>query len=360
MFGIDDIAIGSIAAPVVGGFLGNLFGSGDAGMSRQAYEKALAAYSNIGIPSIDEQKVNLQKAQIAGQLSPEAQQAMAQGPSAMAGITTDPRNKMATDAMMQALMDRSKSGFSATELADIMRAKQQAAGQAASMGQATMQNMAARGMGGGGAELAARLSAAQNASNILSNMGASTAGQAQQGALGAAQAAGQLGSQLRGQEFGEKSAQAQAADLIAASNIANRRAVESANTQERARVQQANLANAQDIMNKNTGISNEQEMYNKGLYQTNFNNQMQRAAGQAGQQQNMGNYYGDQSKQTRGMWSGMGQGVGSGLAGAYAGNLYNQRTNANRAQAGSQPYSTFDWGPETNNVSRGGQMTNQY
>lgn len=312
--------IASFAAPAVGGVLGNIFGSDDQDKAEAARKSALDAILGIKVPGIEEQKLNLEKYQSAGNLTPEMQTAIEMGKSRMEGIQVDPRLK---DAQMGALKDLAQvgsGGMTAIQRAELEENRRNALAASNAQSQAVLQNMAARGVGGSGAELAARLSAGQNAANQMAASGDRLQAMAMQNALDAKARAAALGGQMRTQEFGEQADIARAADAINQFNVRNRQAVSDSNVQAKNAAQQFNLGNKQQLMNSNTGLSNQQQTHNKGLYQQQFNNRLAQGQSAAGQYGQMGNYYNDQAGATRGMWAGIGSAVGQGAGsyGAYA------------------------------------------
>lgn len=86
---------------------------------------------------------------------------------------------------------------------------------------AIRQNMAARGMGGGGMDLLAQLQSNQAATDRDAQTGLDTAAMAQERALNAMMQQGQMAGSMRGQDFDEQSRIAQARDAIAQFNAQN-------------------------------------------------------------------------------------------------------------------------------------------
>lgn len=313
------MGLGDALGGIAGGIVGNLAAQGDQDAATAARQAALQQFLDIKAPTIEEQRIALQNEQLAGELNPALQGTVTQDPSQMAGISIDPRLK---DAQMNALAqlgDISKGGLTAQDRMNLMQITNQNSGDAEAASKAVMQNMAARGMAGGGAELAARLIGSQNAVNRNANAGQSLAAQAQQRALGAMAQGGQMAQGMQAQSFNEQAQQASAQDMINRFNAQNRQNVMGQNVGAQNAAQQYNLSNKQNVLNANTGIANQQEVQNKGLYQQDFNNQMQKAYGTAGQYGKLSGYDSGQAAQTRGMWAGLGAGAGdlaSSLAGA--------------------------------------------
>jgi hypothetical protein len=299
-------AAGSIGSSVIG----HSASQGDSDAAMAARQAALNQILGTKAPTIEEQRLALQKEQVAGQLSPQMEGIAQMGPSQMAGVSTDPRLAQAQMLALSQLQGLGNTGLSNMDRSALMQIQHQTSGDAQAANQAIMANMAARGMGGGGQELAARMMANQQAANSNSTQGMQVAAQAQQKALQAMMDAGSLGGQIRSQQFGEKSDVAKAQDAISQFNTANRQQVLGANTQAANQAQQYNLGNAQNVSNTNAQIANAQEVANKGLYQQQFNNQMTKAQAAAGQYGNVANQDQQQAAATQNMWSGIGQAVG--------------------------------------------------
>lgn len=94
---------------------------------------------------------------------------------------------------------------------------------------AVLNNMASRGMRGGGAELAASLADQQSSANANAMASTQAAAQARSRALQAFINSGQLGGQVRGQDWSNASQRAEARDAIARFNSQNARSAYSQN-----------------------------------------------------------------------------------------------------------------------------------
>jgi hypothetical protein len=93
-----------------------------------------------------------------------------------------------------------------------------------------------------------------------------------------------MASQMSQQQLALAGQKASAADAIAQFN-----------TQQRMGVQSQNLASRQAIANQQAATRNQQEMYNKGLIQQRFQNEVAKATGVSGAQSNLANMYAQQA-----------------------------------------------------------------
>jgi len=269
-------AVGNIiSGDKAAGIAADAKGQADAQM-RQAMalaQESVDELKALGIPTIEAQKIVLQKPEFAG-----LQQYLEQGPSALEDIQVDPRLEKAQMDALQKLGDLSRTGLTEEEKAQQLLMQRQAAGAEQARQKSILQSAEERGAGGGGAELAARLSSSQAAAERDALAQAQLSGQAQQRALQAMSQGAGLASQIGQEQFGRQAQVASAADRIAQFNLANRMNVEA-----------SNLARQQQQYNTEADLANQQEMTNKALIQQDYQNRLARqqaiANARAGQQQ---------------------------------------------------------------------------
>lgn len=304
---------------VIGGIMGQNAARGSYDAARDAQNSALQQYLGLNIPNVADQQLALQQLQSAGSFNPQLQQALQVGPSAMEGVHVDPRLAQAQMSALNQLSQTGQMGMSPAEAAALQQINRDSQAQAQAKSQQILDNMARRGMGGSGSELAAQLQNAQSAADRSSQQGLQTAQMAQQNALQAISQAGQLGGQIGQQQFGQQSDIAKAKDYINQFNLQNSQNVQGRNVDTSNQAALHNLTNQQNIMNQNTGIANQQQQYNKGLLQQQFNNQIAKASGVAGQYQGIANTNNQQAGRTADMYAGVGRGVDTGVGALYNG-----------------------------------------
>lgn len=296
---------------LLGGLTKSLFGGGGEGDNSAALE----AVKNIPLPVLREYYPELYKQVVS--LNPEMDTAVNLGPSKMEGVSTDPSLRAAQMSALNKLQEvGSAGGRDAQFLSDAAKLQSDVNTNLQGQEGAIQQNMAARGMSGGGSELVARQMAAQNAANRQSQAGLDLNAQAQQRALQALMQSGQLGGQMQAQDFGQQSQKAQAADAISRFNAQNQQNVMSSNTANKNQAQQYNAQNQQNIANQNVGQNNQAQQYNLGLAQQNFNNQVTKASGVAKQYENMAATKNQERDSDRGLVGGL---LSAGMT-AYAAN----------------------------------------
>jgi len=294
---------------ILGGIIGNIAGGDERRGARDAMSEALGAYREIKVPTVEEQRVILQQLKSMGELTPELEQEILAGPSAYEKIKSDDQLRQAQLSALSSLKQVGQMGLTPEDRAALYDIRSQVAQQDKARQDAIIQNLAARGMAGGGAELAQRLASAQAAAETQAKMGSDLASQAFAKRLQAVAQSGSLGGQIRSQDFDEASQRARAEDVINQFNIQNRLGVQQRNVGTKMGVQQRNLAEKQRIADENAAIANQQEIRNKALYQQQFQNAMMRAQGLSGQLGRQADFMQQQAQQRGQAWAQAGQGV---------------------------------------------------
>lgn len=241
-------------------------GAGLKAQARANMEQAIAELEKVGIPSIEAQKIVLESPELVGLEEYEEI-----GPSAMEDLYADPEMVEAQEDVLGALEERGEAGLTAVEKAQRAELLDSVAAQEKSR-QATIQReMAERGLGGSGAELAAMLQSSQSAADRGSKQALDLAAQAENRALQALTQRGDLAGQLRSQTMGEAGQRASAKDRIAQMNWQA--------SQDAAR---RNLERRQRMSELGTQTRTQQQLHNKGLIQQDFQNRMTQAQAKAG------------------------------------------------------------------------------
>lgn len=307
----------SAGVSVVGGLIGQGAASGDRAQAQQAYQAAQAALQAVGNAPDESKALLLQQYRDAGTLNPQLEQAIQQGPSAAAGVTTDPALQSAQMGALQSLQQQATGGMTPQARAALNQVNQQAGQQAQAQSQAVMQQMRARGQGGSGAELAAALSGGQNAANMASQQSDQIMAQNQNAAQQAALSSGQLGGQMQAQQFGMNMAKAQAQDQLNRFNVQSQQQAQQANVGAQNQAQAANLANLQNVGNANTSSANQELNRQAQAAQQQWQSNLALAQAKAGASSQFGNQMNQQGQQAAQSWSNIGSGVGTGLATAF-------------------------------------------
>jgi hypothetical protein len=287
------------------------------GDAQKQIEQSIADLTAMGVPTIEAQKIVLNSYKSAGQLTPELEQAITQAPSNMGGIDVDPTYKEAQLSALHELGDIGQSGgMRLSDQATAQGALGDIAAQERGKRDAITADMRGRGVMGSGLELASKLDNQQNAATNANQVGLDLAGKAQDRSLEALKSAGSLGGTMQGQEFGQKAQVATAQDAIDRFNAATRGDAQTRNVTALNAAKERNLTNDQRIMDANTGVSNEQEKTNKGLYQQQYEDQLQKETAKANARSGLASNLvagGNATQQTLGT---IGQGI-AGIGSAY-------------------------------------------
>lgn len=317
------LAAGAIAAPIIGGIMGGQQADKDRNAANQARQQALAQFAGLSVPEIEQMKLNLEQYQSQGVLTPELEQLVQQGNTAMGDISSDPRLRQEQMKSLDALSMLAGGNMTPADQAAFQLARNQAAGEMQAKNNQVLQEMQQRGQAGSGAELLAKLKNNQSGAQMLQQAQLEEAKAMQQARQQAIAQLANVSGNIRGQDYDEAANLARAKDSIAQFNAQNAQSVGSRNTAIKNQAQLGNLTNAQQLANMNTENMNKQQIANKGLIQQRFGNEMDLASAKAGQYGNQASAADRQAGQTAAMWSGIGQGAGTAF-GALANNYSKQ------------------------------------
>ena len=256
--------------------------------ARADMQRAQDIINSVPLPILKEYYPELY--QKVSEIAPEAVQAIELGPTAMESVAVDPALRKAQMNALAKLQEvGAEGGMTATDRARLAQIQQESESALKGQQGAIMQNLAARGMGGGMSEMVARQLSAQEAANRQAQSGLTVKAQAEQRALDALMQSGQLGGQIGQQDFSQQAQIAAAKDAIARFNAANLQNVSMTNVQARNAAQQANAQAAQNLANQNIALKNQAQQYNLQVPQQQYQNQLARATGQSQGLQNLAN-----------------------------------------------------------------------
>jgi hypothetical protein len=170
---------------------------------------------------------------------------------------------------------------------------------------AVVQNQAARGALTGGETMAAQLQNNQNATVNANQLGGEMAANAYTQMLNELTSAGAAGQGLQGQQNTQANTVASATNAINQFNAVQQQQEENMNVGEKNTAQQLNLENAQSIGNKNVENENAYSQYQAQLPQEVYQDQMQKAAAEAGVSENAGQLATEQGGQEAGLIGGL-------------------------------------------------------
>jgi hypothetical protein len=265
----------------MGKVVSSIFGGGNAGRSEMKQSTALmrdniARLEALNVPTIEAQRIALEAPELIGQLEAEIL-----GRSRFEDVQMDPRLQAINMAALEDIAGIAEAGgLDAQSRLNL----EEGLGRVAGAEQARLQQLREDPTLGQGQKLALQAQAIQGAGQGGRDVALQTAAQAQQAKMAALGQQANMASGMQGQQLQLAGQKASAADVI-----------NQFNTQQRMNVQSQNLGARQAIANQAAATRNQQEMYNKGLIQQKFQNELSRATGVSGAQTNLANLYGQQA-----------------------------------------------------------------
>lgn len=263
----------------------------------QAHQMGLAQAQFAGLNLPELTPIELERMVSAGEITPEFAEILKLESNAYKDIYVDPRFKAQQLESLDAMKELSETGMTAQDRADLARIAQEEAIAERGQREALIQQAQMKGISGSGLDLAQQIANQQAGATRRSSRDTEIAGIAGDRRIAALQQAGQMAGSLRSQDYGEQAAIAQAQQLIDQFNVQNQQAQLSQRAAYQNAAQEANLANAQNIMNQNVALANQEEMYRSQIPQMQYQNALGLAGAKAGGYYNMANMYGQQSGQ---------------------------------------------------------------
>jgi len=316
---------------------------GKADEAAAAQQQAIQALQGVQTPTTEQLTLpELQQYAKAQNMTPAQMQAFLQQNNALAGENVDQTGTKAEQTALAQLANTAQQGATgdATEQAQESQIQQDMGRTLAGQRGAIDQQAEARGVPLGMLQAALQQ---QNAGQDLQNANQSaltSQSNNYQTALNAMAQQGTVGANLQGQQNTQANTVANAQNAMQQFNAANQ---QNASQYNAGNQQQANAANMQANNTQsaaNTGLVNEKIRQNAGVAQQNFNNQLGKATGVAGQFNNAAGTATGQGQQNAGIYSGL-VGAGANLlapgagAAAPAGTGY---ANGPPASANTQQY----------------------
>lgn len=286
-------------------------GSGDRSAADDARAQALAQYTGLSVPQIKDQMINLSNYESAGQVNPLLEQILQQGDSRLSDVNVDPRLRSDQMSALEQMSGLASGQIKPGDVAAFEMARRNAAAEAQAKQGQILQDMQQRGQAGSGAELLARLKASQSGADMLSESNMQQAQMMQQARMQALQNQANMATGLRSQDYSQQADLARARDAINQFNTQNASNTQSRNINTQNNAQLTNLQNRQNIANMNTQTMNQQQIYNKGLTQQQYRNQLGLANAKANALTGAANSYDKRAADSAGFAGQLAQGVGT-------------------------------------------------
>ncbi len=278
----------STGVSVLGGILGDRAAAGDRVDARGYRRRALENFKDLTPSQIADLQCDPTMIDYAGDITaPDVYMPEAIG-DAYSDITVDPQ---LAEAQMNSMgsMDQiiEGGGLTGMDKLNALRAQQASQLNASQQGMDIQQDMARRGLGGGGQELLMKLAASQGAVNSASESEQKLQAQARERALNAIQQKGAMATGMRTQASQEDQAKADAANSIAQFNTNLATGQHNQQAANQLAVDQANQNAQQGVNTANAGITNTANVNNAGAHNTLFDQQTTKATGLSGAQNKM-------------------------------------------------------------------------
>ncbi len=283
--------IGAQLGGIVGGFVGQDQASGDRNKGQGYAEGAFNELLGIGLPPDLAKEVIYQKFQEAGILTPQMEQEINLAHSKVAEAQEAPETRNAQMEALNQLKQLSRGGLGAQDRAALNQVRDQTQRDLEAKRQQILQNSQARGMGGSGNELISQLQASQAGANSASMEGDRLAAMAQERALQALGQSANLAGSVRSQDYNSQMQKASAEDELNRFNVQNQIARQQRNVGVNNLADAQNLANKQSISNSNVGLAN-QELYRQNeAKRTNWLDNINRSKIRSGADAGLGDIY---------------------------------------------------------------------
>lgn len=205
MADMDWGALIQAAGPIIAGLASGGAGAGDREQAKRILDMMMAKYGALKTPQL--QDVGAEEL----------------GPSALEGISEDPRFKEAQYGSLDALKGMQDAGGLTLEDTTALNKVQNQLARRESAGRASIANdFASRGQLGSAAQLAMAMGNQQDSANRAADAGADTAAAAQRRYFDSVLQRGKLGGEMSDRDYSRKANAAKARDVISAHNAAAR------------------------------------------------------------------------------------------------------------------------------------------
>lgn len=342
---ITGLAIASVAAPIVGGIVGNVMGAADRRRARQLIAQGVAELKKAGYPPDLSTALIFEKFKEIGIETPELEEDIQIAASEVAQLEEDPALRNAQLEALGRMKSMSKVGLGAQELAALNLSRQQTQQDVRSNIDALAAAARRRGEGQtSGSTLAAQLQTVQSGADRGATEGLNLAGLISQKIKEGAMTSANMASGIRSQDYQAEMARRQAEDernrFIATNAMARQRA----NIDRMNEAQARREAQAMQVSTANTQMSNAEKMRQNEAQRQYWQDTMSRAQALANAYSGQAGNYQQQATQTGQMWSGIGSGIGQGIAAYGQAKQAEDRTNMTGAASGLKRNPDGTWG----------------
>jgi len=247
--------------------------------AQSAAQRGIDAFESVKIPTIEEQQIILQTPELMGQYTPEQISAMQMSVDGIETLGPQDSTVKAQQSALDEISEMAEGGLTEADMAARRQIERDVNQSSRARQKSILNEMAQRGTLGSGMELAAQLKGNQQAMAAEAEASDRLLQQVENARRAALSQKANMAGQMRGQETAEGSDKLKAQKEIERFNLGLRHQ----DAAERNRAQMINLQAKQSQEDLRAANVNRMEQHNKGLSQTQFQNQMQQASGVAGQ-----------------------------------------------------------------------------
>ena len=272
--------------------------------AQNALEQAQQAFSGIQTPTAAQLTLpELQQYVQAGIMTPAQAQTALQGSNAFNDINVDPSTMSAEQKALGELSQvATDKGMTPAMQAQLTEALNQTHTQENGANASILDQMAQKGIPTSLMGTAAQLANNGKQADSANSTATAAAGQAEQNAINAMMNEGNLAGTMHGQQQSAAENKAAAQNAMQQWNAGATNSTAEANANRAQTANEYNTTNKQNVSNANTGTANQRTQYNAQVPETVFNNQMQKAGGQAGVNQSQANQATQQGNQQMGLY----------------------------------------------------------
>jgi len=250
----------------------------------RTFRESRSFFAEIGIPPIEAQRLVLQQYGLPEEFQPILEEAIELPQSALEEVSFDPRFQEARlDALAKLQGISEQEGMDLQAKVAMEQALGQARQEASAAQEAAMTSAQRRGIAGSGLEMAMAREGQQDAANRAREASQLQALGAQQRALEALAQGTGLAGELSQEDIALQTAKARAADSVNKFNTAEAIARQQRNVGAQNVAGLENLRGKEQVGRMNVDLLNQGQIHNKGLLGQQFTQEMQKAAGMAGQ-----------------------------------------------------------------------------
>lgn len=310
-------------ANIAGGIVGDQMSRGDRDKANNELNSIADLYNAINLPDIEKLKMDAEEYQRGEQLTPSIREQQIRElamQDQLQNINLDPRLRQTQMNALETLSKIAGSGFTPDELNALQQQRDARESDLTSKLKQLQQQQEMRGVGNSDMALAQRMMEAQGSANRGAQEARDMQAQAFRRSLDAISQGANLAGNIEGVDYARGANLAQALRNRELTNLQNRINTEASNVDRFNRALEADVSRGNAILDKNVGIRNEEQMFNKNLLVDDYNRRLDRAGIQAGIKRDKAGRLMDQANRTATRWtqgaSGLTSGLLAGLGGA--------------------------------------------